>query len=1134
MADDIVSLGLDISSFDEPKKVRLQEYIALFEQLEKYEALKINPVIGGDLTAFNTSIAETTKLIDNLNTRLTVLQTGSAKTTAVINGSTKANQQNTNSLLDKAKADYKAAEGETALAAAQTRGAQAKLSAAQAALRLAQQNLQTADSTEKVIYQERARLAGQEALAAALTVRVFAEKQLTAANTQAAAANELETASINENTAAQIRGTAAVDASAVAQENANTTITAAKAGITSTTTSLKLGEEATSRLGTGLRSAFGSLRTIAYILPGIGIAGIFNLAFEALGPLLEAMKDLIDTRGQIIEQSKIEFQIEQAINKSLSDKIDLYRDLVKVKNNYQDLSSGSSKEIGDISDFDKARGVSKDKILPLELLKANREKDEATKRIQDYIGSRTNQPEFGGAEGFNYLERHKGESDTEMLKRELSNQERIITNATELANRHENNLGRANIFNGIKIDKEKEQNALDRQKEILTLSTKRYEDISKLLQDKVTADKAISDKKGEIDKFNEDEARRTRTENTKSEISVRIKADEKILNDEITSEKNKLAELDNIREEQKKSNAAELANVVDNNSSTPADINIAQNKFGNGKGGTPYGTENSKIDIKYQEDKLALEETYRQRRLKAQEQIDSDIEEREAIHNEKIYKDDNQSLDKRLVALASYYKYKQHLQDIQYLKDVDVRGLKADDPTAIKEIAALQSSRDTEKGNIQADAEAQAYDITKSSLDKELKAVEETNSKKGEDNKIAYAKELNDLNDLFEAKKIKYEQFEKDRKKIILKYDRSGYDEAIIDDKSDIGRLKDHDSSLQKDKSKADAALDEADAHKAAAADGIGDPMQAQKEYDIAVGVEKAINDAILENDHALADAQEKLKGDELARAKKHGDDLLAVGKKNGKAWIDIVAKIEKAAYDIIKKEVDDEFKVREQAVEDRIRVVDEGYNAEIKAIGASSLTAKDKAALDIQLNEQKFEADKQAAGEEKRLKREQAIFDKDASIAQIIIATALGVMKAAPNVPLELETAAAGAIALATAAAVKIPSYALGTGPRGTTHTGVSRYGEAGPEVVKEPYKSPYLVLSETMSVLPLGTEIIPVSDSPVFGKHPVAIDNSWAQTRWLAKQIKKGQGGNTVVKNNIIIDGNFIRYKDKVLGKA
>jgi len=37
--------------------------------------------------------------------------------------------------------------------------------------------------------------------------------------------------------------------------------------------------------GRGLTSAYGYLRQLAYILPGIGIAGIFNLAFEAIGKL---------------------------------------------------------------------------------------------------------------------------------------------------------------------------------------------------------------------------------------------------------------------------------------------------------------------------------------------------------------------------------------------------------------------------------------------------------------------------------------------------------------------------------------------------------------------------------------------------------------------------------------------------------------------------------------------------------------------------------------------------------------------------------------------------------------------------------------------------------------------------------
>lgn len=47
---------------------------------------------------------------------------------------------------------------------------------------------------------------------------------------------------------------------------------------------------ALTNLGGGLTKALSGLRTLAYILPGIGIAGIFNLAFEALGPLIDGLE----------------------------------------------------------------------------------------------------------------------------------------------------------------------------------------------------------------------------------------------------------------------------------------------------------------------------------------------------------------------------------------------------------------------------------------------------------------------------------------------------------------------------------------------------------------------------------------------------------------------------------------------------------------------------------------------------------------------------------------------------------------------------------------------------------------------------------------------------------------------------
>ncbi len=61
-------------------------------------------------------------------------------------------------------------------------------------------------------------------------------------------------------------------------------------------------------IGKGLTGALGGLRSIAYILPGIGIAGIFNLAFEAISKAAEELdlfnsqtKELADLTDKAVE-----------------------------------------------------------------------------------------------------------------------------------------------------------------------------------------------------------------------------------------------------------------------------------------------------------------------------------------------------------------------------------------------------------------------------------------------------------------------------------------------------------------------------------------------------------------------------------------------------------------------------------------------------------------------------------------------------------------------------------------------------------------------------------------------------------------------------------------------------------------
>ena len=51
----------------------------------------------------------------------------------------------------------------------------------------------------------------------------------------------------------------------------------------------------------GLSTFFGGIRQLAYILPGLGIAGIFNLAFEAIGSCIEALGLFDDEVQKTIE-----------------------------------------------------------------------------------------------------------------------------------------------------------------------------------------------------------------------------------------------------------------------------------------------------------------------------------------------------------------------------------------------------------------------------------------------------------------------------------------------------------------------------------------------------------------------------------------------------------------------------------------------------------------------------------------------------------------------------------------------------------------------------------------------------------------------------------------------------------------
>jgi hypothetical protein len=161
-------------------------------------------------------------------------------------------------------------------------------------------------------------------------------------------------------------------------------------------------------------------------------------------------------------------------------------------------------------------------------------------------------------------------------------------------------------------------------------------------------------------------------------------------------------------------------------------------------------------------------------------------------------------------------------------------------------------------------------------------------------------------------------------------------------------------------------------------------------------------------------------------------------------------------------------------------------YENELERIQNSTLSETDKAAK-VSVLEAKRNAEKeQSARKQKELDERQAKFQKAQNIANIIFETASAVVhQLATGDPYTAFARAAvvgalGAAKLAIAIATPIAKYAKGT-PEGGHKGGLALYGEAGPEVVEEPGKKPYIVDKPTVSFLPRATRVTPLKSDEI-----------------------------------------------------
>jgi len=892
------------------------------------------------------------------------------------------------------------------------------------------------------------------------------------------------------------------------------------------------------KLSRSLTHGLSILRTVAYILPGLGIAGIFNLIGDAIG---EIVTQLGIMKEGIVDVAKRE----EDVNNHLKEQLELYKSIYEQKKKTADIISKDSVESRKRSlSVDEARGIEKGTLLKEEQSIAEQRFIEAGNKIELRGDISETVKEISQLT----TKQTKLANDIKELnkiidsKSETTLSEKIGFISTMLSPASPGGQEAYKRLKSKKVDGVQYNITQEEFEAIIKVQKSELELDEKLTKQKIDNLNEFIDASGELSrvtaeriKFEEDQQRKFLVETTKTAIALNIRKNKEILSDNRSTEEEKKKALREIKNFEDQLSDINRYNITGNNSSTNKERAIAENKF-------IKDNETSRIELSKSTDAITIE--FYQRYIKAKGAISKSALEEEAIIQEKISQNLNNNLDVRLKAYTEYVLLKQRIEDIENgvaLKSGSIGPFGRTNLTP-DETAAIEKATATRKSNLQADSEKKVFDIVKSSLDKKLNYVEDINQLDYNENKEAYLKDLQILNYYIKEKKKTLEGFIQERKEIDNKNRILILDNEIKQGEENLRALenlrrKNFSLRLQSDQDLRNARIGLVFAQ-----GGLGNVLGAKRNVD----TKKGENDAIAENEikveKKIDDQKKKNIDNRIKREQQQFEDEKLkeeTRRKREQEYINGFFKISDAALDAVKKVGDSIYEEKLRQLDLQKQLIEEGLNAELAAIEKSSLSQKNKVALEIQLEAQKLVNEKNAALEARKIKREQAIFDRDIAISKIILNTASGVTNAflsgdpATAAIRAGIIASLGAIELIAARSVVIPSYAEGT-PEGGHKGGLARYGEAGNEWVKKPYQSPYLVTKETIGYLPKGTDVIPVMDSPIFGD-TLNGNDGWEQAKYLARAMKKNNKEiKNIFKPNIIIDGSFFNYKNQILGKA
>jgi hypothetical protein len=131
---------------------------------------------------------------------------------------------------------------------------------------------------------------------------------------------------------------------------------------------------------------------------------------------------------------------------------------------------------------------------------------------------------------------------------------------------------------------------------------------------------------------------------------------------------------------------------------------------------------------------------------------------------------------------------------------------------------------------------------------------------------------------------------------------------------------------------------------------------------------------------------------------------------------------------EFIHKQLNNQIEVEKNANSKKLELIESQKAADLERVNSSTLSEQQKAVEIDRINQNAIKQKEAIDKRQRELDQKKAQNDKKMAIFNIILETAVGVMKASPTVALMAIIGAIGAISLATAIATPIPKYAVGT----------------------------------------------------------------------------------------------------------